>query len=222
MDTIITNLREQLHRKDVADLGVKYVAEELQEDNDNNYFGVVTDNKDPLKIGRCKVRCYTLFGKDIPDEDLPWAIQDQSYLGSSLGNFIVPPIGTVVKVYFDHGDIYNPIYHAKGLEENNLPGTKDEDYPDTMVLWSTDNGEYCKINRKTNQTVIHTTTLDINIRDGKIAIGNSGGELLDILSKTIQALLDAKIPTMLGPQILSTVPQLTILKTKIDSIKGSL
>jgi len=64
----------------------------------------------------------------------------------------------------------------------------------------------------------------IKIKDGKIAIGANGTELLDILSQEIDLLLTAIIPTMLGPQQLSTVTsgQMLQLKTLLSTIKGSL
>ena len=40
------------------------------------FLGVVEDRKDPLKIGRCKVRCFGFHTENLetlPTEDLPWA-----------------------------------------------------------------------------------------------------------------------------------------------------
>ena len=40
------------------------------------FVGVIEDNDDPRKEGRCKVRAFGVHGtnKDIAAEDLPWAI----------------------------------------------------------------------------------------------------------------------------------------------------
>ena len=40
------------------------------------WAGVVEDRKDPLKLGRCRVRCLGYHTDDrsqLPTEDLPWA-----------------------------------------------------------------------------------------------------------------------------------------------------
>ena len=40
------------------------------------WIGRVVDLNDPLSLGRCRVRIFGYHGeeKDIPDEDLPWAV----------------------------------------------------------------------------------------------------------------------------------------------------
>jgi len=40
------------------------------------WFGIVEDRKDPLELGRCKVRCFGWHNEkrdQISTEDLPWA-----------------------------------------------------------------------------------------------------------------------------------------------------
>ena len=82
-----------------------------QPEDNNRWTGYVIDNMDPLFRGRVKV---LIIGKydDIPEASLPWAIPDISYLGSKAGNFIVPETGTVLRGYFDHGDIQKPIFDS--------------------------------------------------------------------------------------------------------------
>lgn len=59
---------------------------------------------------------------------------------------------------------------------------------------------------------------------GKIAIGKSDIELLDLFDQFLDAIVNATVSTMLGPQKLSTVIDLTItqIKVKLNQIKGSL
>jgi hypothetical protein len=130
------------------------------------YSGKVEDNNDPNQKGRCRIRVYGVHSDLIPSSDLPWAIPDMQFIGSTLGSFIVPPIDAIVQVYFEKGDIYNPKFTTKVLTEN-LPNDIAEDYPDTMVFFETDEGESFKINRKSGKTIyrhssgtIFTVSLD--------------------------------------------------------------
>ncbi len=59
---------------------------------------------------------------------------------------------------------------------------------------------------------------------GKIAIGNSQEELLDLIDQLIQALITTTTPTQIGPMMLSisTDTTLAVLATDLAKIKGSL
>jgi hypothetical protein len=112
-------------------------------------MGRIVDNKDPQKLGRCKVMVFHAF-EELPDSDLPWATPEYA---AGLGSFIVPEVGSLVCVYFRNNDPSNPVYSKQFLNSNNLSPERDEDYPNTMVLFETSVGEYLKINKKTNETV---------------------------------------------------------------------
>ncbi|AWD93032.1 baseplate hub and tail lysozyme [Bacillus phage vB_BceM-HSE3] len=82
--------------------------------------GIVEDNRDPLRIGRLKVRVYTLHGLPenkgveysyIPTDHLPWSHPISAYGGfQDGGSYIVPPVGAQVWVSFDGGDPNKPLY----------------------------------------------------------------------------------------------------------------
>jgi len=142
---------------------------------DDLYVGKVINNNDLDKEGKCQIRVYGVFGNDIPDEDLPWALPENTFVGSKKGSFVVPPVGAIVRVFFDHDDIYLPHYTTKVTDLNNVSTLKDEDYPDTMVLMETDEGDYVTVNRKTGKIVIKqrkgikitlATNGDVMIEDG--------------------------------------------------------
>ena len=160
----------------LAGLLKKFVDTREQKTQLQFYTGFVVNNADPDKLGRCKIRVMSVFGDIIPDDDLPWAIPDFNFIGSSLGSFVVPPIDGLVKVYFDNNDYHTPRYTTKVIETNRLNFTagKDEDYPDTMVFFETDDGEYFKINRKTyTSTYRHASGLMVIIdKLGNLTIDN--------------------------------------------------
>lgn len=113
---------------------------------DNSYIGKIVDNKDPDKIGRCKVRVFGVFD-EVADDDLPWAIGEQSFNGSLVGSFIVPPVGCIVSIVFENGDLYFPKYSRKVVDKNNLPSNYSVNYPNNMVFFETDNGTAFEIDR---------------------------------------------------------------------------
>jgi len=142
---------------------------------DKLYVGIVEENDDPEKLGRCKIRIPSVYGTDIPTDDLPWAIPDQTHIGSLMGSFIVPPIGGLVHVYLKNGLIYAPHYTTKVLHKENLPESRLEDYPDTLVFWESDNGGYLAYNRaRSRMEFRHDSGLRILMDDsGNIQIDNS-------------------------------------------------
>jgi hypothetical protein len=139
------------------------------------YSGYVVNNDDPDKLGRCKIRVIGVFDEEIPSDDLPWAIPDFNFIGGN-GSFIVPPIDQLVRVYFDNNDYHTPRYTTKVIaNEVKFQADKNDDYPDTMVFFETDQGEYFKINRKTYLTTYkHASGTMITIdKDGNININNN-------------------------------------------------
>lgn len=122
---------------------------------DRWYVGIVVNNNDPDQEGKCRIRVYGIFGDEIPDDDLPWALPEQTFIGSKMGNFIVPPQDAIVRVRFDNGDIYLPHYTSKVVDKSNLPSQRTEDYPDNMVFFETDEGDYLTFNRKQKSFKFH-------------------------------------------------------------------
>jgi uncharacterized protein involved in type VI secretion and phage assembly len=70
------------------------------------YRGVVTDNNDPMMIGRVRARVPDVTG----DADSGWAMPCAPSGGKSTGFFAVPPTGAGVWIEFEHGDPDYPIW----------------------------------------------------------------------------------------------------------------
>lgn len=143
--------------KSIKELAGEFLNK-LEDDNySKDYVGTVEDNKDPEKIGRCRIRVHGLYD-DIPVEDLPWATPAFSIPFGVKGCFIVPEVGTTISVEFDDGDLYEPKYTAKVLDERNLnfEADKDEDYPDSVIFYESKNGDYLKVNRFKGEFTIKT------------------------------------------------------------------
>ena len=155
-----------------------FIDSDIDDEENYIYTGIVVDNNDPDRQGKCRIRVYSIFGDDIPDDSLPWALPDFSFVGSQCGNFIVPSVDTVVKVYFDHGDIYLPHYSTKAIDSNNLSKRRMKRYPDNIVLFETDAGDYMEIDRVSSTFTLHQKS------GTQIVIYSNGNVEIDCKGKT--------------------------------------
>ena len=108
------------------------------------YRGKVLDNNDPLKYGRIKVEVYPMLVIDstvtnpLTSAILPWAIPAYSIwegAGSDTGYFAVPAVDSYVYVFFEQGNVYQPVYFAEAPTATlGLPSERTTNYPDRKVL----------------------------------------------------------------------------------------
>jgi uncharacterized protein involved in type VI secretion and phage assembly len=70
------------------------------------YRGVVTDNLDPLMIGRVRARVPDVLG----EAESGWAMPCAPFGGKSTGFFAVPAVDAGVWIEFEHGDPDYPIW----------------------------------------------------------------------------------------------------------------
>lgn len=70
------------------------------------FRGSVTDNRDPLQLGRIKAQVQDVYGA----QESGWAMPSSPYAGSSVGLFLLPPTGAGVWIEFEHGDPDYPIW----------------------------------------------------------------------------------------------------------------
>ena len=140
------------------------------------WTGKVISNDDPEKLGRCQIRVIGYY-ENLSDDWLPWAIPDIGYIGGKNGSQIIPEVGTIVRGYFDHGDIQKPIYNGIAFNAANSDSSYTDrknsaEYPHKMVLMETDQGDFLTLNRKNGELAfIHRTGASIFIdSDGNIKI----------------------------------------------------
>ena len=156
-----------------------------------------TDAAETDKLGRIKVEVYPmLIGTTtaanltgvtgIEIEQLPWAVPAMPIFAgasnagptSSPGCFIVPEVGSFVWVFFENGDIYQPVYFAEAqTAEAGVPAERLTGYPYTKV-WKSTGGVVITINDSDgNQDikVLHPTGTYIQIdKDGNLLITSVG------------------------------------------------
>lgn len=114
----------------------------------SEWVGIVEDNNDPAFLGRCKIRVHGKFDMRvdstdpssdfiIPTDKLPWARSGNIFTGGSStggGSFDVPKKGSSVKVTFDNGNLYTPVYHFNIYQSNEVLSEIQESYKNAHVL----------------------------------------------------------------------------------------
>lgn len=139
-----------------------------------NYRGLVEDNNDPLQYGRVRVRVYPLY-RGIEAVSLPWAVPAMGLFdgaGNGIGSFAIPRVGSYVFVFFEAGDVYQPVYFAEAQTATyGLPAARTTSYPNKKV-WHTSGGVEISIDDTTKIVrVDHPTGAFIKIdTDGSVTI----------------------------------------------------
>lgn len=150
------------------------------------YRGVVTDNRDPLMLGRVRARVPDVMG----DQESGWAMPCAPFGGNGLGFFALPDAGAGVWVEFEQGDPEYPIWSgcwwgspAEVPQAASAP-------PYKKVVLRTAGGQ--------------TIVLDDTPGVGGITLETSGGQKVSITAQGIQ------IDNGQGGTIKLTGPQVSI------------
>lgn len=177
-------------------------------EKNKTYIGVVVDNNDPKKIGRCRIRVVNIFD-DIPETDIPWASPWKDLNGNA---FNVPDVGKVLTVIFDSGNIYKPEYicaeHFNINLENKLNSLDDENYKSfrsaifdhSTQIYRT-KGEGLKIDHEyTNINIDQYGNILNNLRDDKsvFIVGSPDADEHMVLGSTFMDWLDTLVENLTG------------------------
>lgn len=149
-------------------------TEELK---NNTFLGIVEDNADPLKVGRCRIRVFNVFD-DIPTDDIPWASPFKDMNGNE---FNVPDKGKILTVHFDSGNIYTPEYiYAQHYNINLKKKLEDLSKSDYLTFKSlifdhktqiyVNDSEGLKIDHKFNMINIKDTSINLNLKDNMASL----------------------------------------------------
>jgi uncharacterized protein involved in type VI secretion and phage assembly len=160
------------------------------------FRGTVTDNLDPLMMGRVRASVPDVFG----DQDSGWAMPCVPFAGSGVGFFAVPVVGASVWIEFEHGDPEYPIWAGGfwGAATDVPTEVLVPPPPNKKILIKTEGG--------------HTILLDDTPGIGGITLQTSTGQ------KIVMTALGIEINDGQGGVIKFTGPQVSINNGAIDVI----
>ena len=112
------------------------------------WVGIVEDTNDDIFEGRCKIRVYGKMDDRVDTEDpesaykiptaaLPWSRPHQLMYGGSntgSGKFEIPKLGSVVRITFDNGNYYQPVYHENIYPSDETRAEIEPSYQNSHVL----------------------------------------------------------------------------------------
>tara|TARA_R110001592_G_scaffold153798_2_gene382601 strand:+ start:5071 stop:5967 length:897 start_codon:yes stop_codon:yes gene_type:complete len=112
------------------------------------WVGIVEDTNDDIFEGRCKIRVYGKMDDRVDPEDpesaykiptvsLPWSRPHQLMYGGSntgSGKFEIPKLGSIVRLTFDNGNYYQPVYHENIYPSDETKAEVEPSYQNSHVL----------------------------------------------------------------------------------------
>ena len=175
--------------------------------DNKTYIGVVEDNKDPKKNGRCRIRVMDVFdGKNddgtyrIKTDEIPWAFPWKDLNGNA---FNIPDIGKIVIVVFEEGNPETPEYisadHYNVNLEKKLESLTNEEYIsmkslifDHKTQIYVNDTEGLKMDYKFNNVNIKDQSINVNLKDNfaKLNLGTENATQRAILGDTFTNWLD--------------------------------
>lgn len=158
------------------------------------FRGVVTDNRDPLMLGRIRAKVPDVMGED----ESGWAMPCAPFGGDQAGFFALPVTGAGVWVEFEHGDPDYPVWSGVwwGSAAEVPPVLLAPPY--RKVLVQTEGG--------------HTVTLDDTPGVGGVTLETATGQ------KIVLAATGIEIDNGMGASITLTGPQISLNNGALDVI----
>jgi hypothetical protein len=159
------------------------------------YRGQVSDNDDPLNLGRVKAKVPRLLG----DEETGWALPAFPYGGATeQGFFAVPDTNAGVWIEFEEGDLSYPIWSGTWYTSGDIP----ESAKPSKKVWKTksghkivldDDGETLEVTDKNDNSIkMDSSTI-------KISAGNATKIVID--APQIEIVENSSEPLVFGNQL---------------------
>lgn len=172
-------------------------------------IGIVTNNKDPEKLGRVKVKFPWLSNEDESN----WARIVSPMAGKERGIFFLPEIDDEVLVLFEHGDINTPYVIGSLWNGKDLPPETNSDGKNNIRIIKsrsghkikiddTDGNEKIEIVDKTGKNMINIDSKDNKIllksdKDIEISAAN-GNVIINAKDLVVKSSASAKIESSAG------------------------
>lgn len=119
-----------------------------------HFIGVVEDRNDPDKLGRVKVRVYSVHNSDkslVPTELLPWAIVLNPVTSASMSGVGRSPTGIVegswvFGIFLDEGEFQQPLVMGTLVGNPSEPPNKDRGFNDPNEIYPLNDPELAELN----------------------------------------------------------------------------
>lgn len=161
-------------------------------DYDSFYRAYVESIEDPQNLGRVKIRIPYLHSQ-ASVEELPYAYPAiNAGFGNQVGQFLLPPVGSIVFVAFEYSDEHRPIYFG-GIPTVYAEGKKDQYYgsrinKDSSIMVTTDDipteytGSQYIIYKSPSGSIIYIDDTDLG---PQIVVKDSIGQEIRFVSNEI-------------------------------------
>jgi uncharacterized protein involved in type VI secretion and phage assembly len=140
--------------------------------------GIVTNNKDPKKWGRVKIRFPWLSDKNESD----WARVASLMTGKQMGSFFLPEVNDEVLVGFEHGDINKPYVIGSLWNGKAPPPETNKDGKNNIRTFKSRSGHEIRFDDTKQKEKVeiktksgHSILLDDASSKGKIEIKSKAG-----------------------------------------------
>ncbi|MEA2560677.1 MAG: hypothetical protein QOH06_2181 [Acidobacteriota bacterium] len=144
------------------------------------YRGLVSDNRDPLNLGRLKAKVPEVLG----DTETGWASPCAPYAGPKAGLFVIPPADAGVWIEFEAGDTSRPIWVGAWWGRAEVPAKPGgaQSKPTTKILRS-DKGLIVALDDEAEKIFISDADgknqLVIEVKSGTITLKGSKKVIVD-------------------------------------------
>lgn len=166
------------------------LARHIDEKRYGKYRGIVTDNKDPQKRGRLRVRIPSV----LADQDTDWALPCLPYGGASQqGMFMVPDVDAQVWVEFEEGDLHRPIWVGTFWQQAGDPPKDAAKKEPTTRLFQTKSGHILQFDDADGEEQFrlhHPTKAEMVIDpNGTISLTDAQGAIVTLDADTGKILM---------------------------------
>lgn len=171
------------------------------------YRGTVSDNDDPMQIGRIRAQVPQV----LEDVESGWAMPCAPYAGPNAGLYVIPPVGAGVWIEFEAGDTSLPIWSGAWWSPGDVPmdESSSPSQPARKIL-RTDQGLIVSLDDDA-QTITLSDSNGLNLMTIKSTEGSI--EMKSAVKVTLEAPLinhgeNAQHPAVFGDQLLTYLNQL--------------
>lgn len=174
------------------------------------YRGTVSDDQDPRKQGRIKVKVPEVLGT----EETGWALPCAPYAGEKTGAYAVPPVGAGVWVEFESGDVSRPIWTGCWWKSGKLPTDEGgaEATPDLKIVRS-EQGLLLALHDDSKVIALSDSNgsniLKIEVQQGNITVKASTKIVVE--APQIELVANAAHPGVFGDSLSTYLSQITSL-----------